>query len=65
MVHQVWDGWHVAVAGMCGDVWHVWGSVGCLGLLKTQFPTFVSVCSCRDVENKTHKHGVVGKLEKS
>ena len=32
-----------------------------LGILKMQFPTFVSVCSCRDVEKKTHKHSVVGK----
>ena len=36
-----------------------------LGLLKMQFPTFVSVCSCRDVEKKTHKHSVVGKIGKT
>ena len=36
-----------------------------LGVLKMQFPTFVSVCSCRDVEKKTHKHSVVGKIGKT
>ena len=32
-----------------------------LGLSNMLFPTFVSVCPCKDVEKKTHQLSVVGK----